>query len=220
MHRFSLSLLAFCTFFSHTSCFGATPENISTQVSQVLEGRHKPGSLRYQTMAKALKLMCERGAMTLVETGTARAGVRGFGGDGGSSVVFADWAKRHNAQFYSVDINHEAVLASRKELLPYQGFAEVIEKDSVEYLRNFAKPIDFLYLDSYDFENDNPGPSQEHHLKEIMAAYPKLTKKSIVLIDDCGLPHGGKGTLAIHFLLSKGWKVVKQGYQVLLVQKQ
>ena len=89
--------------------------------------------------------------------------------------------------------------------------------DSVSFLQNFGKTIDFLYLDSYDFDVDNPFPSQHHHLLEISAAYPFLNENSIVLIDDCDLPHGGKGKLAIQFLMQRGWQVLMSGYQVLLI---
>lgn len=50
-----------------------------------------------------------------------------------------------------------------------------------------------FYLDSFDFDISNPLPSQKHHLKEIEAAYDKLTDNSVVMIDDCDLPGGGKG---------------------------
>jgi hypothetical protein len=95
----------------------------------------------------------------------------------------------------------------------------LVEGDSVNFLKNFDRQIDFLYLDSYDFEKNNPSPSQQHHLREIEAAYDKLTPQSIVMIDDCDLAHGGKGKLVIAYLLDKGWSIYAQDYQVILVNK-
>lgn len=91
--------------------------------------------------------------------------------------------------------------------------------DSVRYLKSFGKQIDFLYLDSFDYDFNNPSPSQRHHLREIIAAYPWLTKESIVMIDDCDLAGGGKGVLVISYLINRGWKIAMQGYQVIMVQE-
>ena len=79
--------------------------------------------------------------------------------------------------------------------------------------------IDFLYLDSFDFELHNPSPSQEHHLKEIIAVAPRLRKSTIIMVDDCDLPYGGKGKLVIKWLKERGWVEHKSGYQVILVHK-
>jgi len=63
------------------------------------------------------------------------------------------------------------------------------------FLQNFDRPIDFPYRDSYDFNPHDPKPSQNHHLKEIVAAYSCLHENSVVLIDDCDLPQGAKEPL-------------------------
>jgi len=48
--------------------------------------------------------------------------------------------------------------------------------------------------------------SQEHHLKEIKVIEEKLHGKSLILIDDCDKPGGGKGKLVISYLKERGWK--------------
>jgi hypothetical protein len=101
---------------------------------------------------------------------------------------------------------------------PYMDHITFVESDSVQFLKEFDKEIDFLYLDSFDYEKENPLPSQEHHLKEIQVVYNKLKPESIVMIDDCDLPGGGKGRLAIDFLTARGWKVVFKSYQVILIR--
>lgn len=88
----------------------------------------------------------------------------------------------------------------------------------MEFLSRFDRPIDFLYLDSWDFDFADPAPSQQHHLREIIAAYPRLHAQSMVLIDDCNLPHGGKGRLVIQYLAERGWRVLHSEYQTLLVR--
>jgi len=181
-----------------------------------LRNRLPMSDKRYLTMSRALDLLTQTEAKILIETGTARNGELNYAGDGGSTVIFADWAKQHQATFYSVDIDPQAVYNAQMAVQPFTPYVSVICSDSVSFLETFAAPIDFLYLDSYDFDVNNPFPSQMHHLKEIIAAYPKLHENSIVMIDDCDLPHGGKGLLAIKYLLERDWKIILQGYQTIL----
>ena len=60
---------------------------------------------------------------------------------------------------------------------------------------------------------------QEHCLAEIKAAMPHLGPESVVLIDDAGLPGGGKARLANEYLQVRGWTLVLQDYQALWVQR-
>ena len=188
---------------------------------QYLKGRISTDNKRYSTFYKAIELLQERNAKILLETGTSRGGVRNFAGDGGSTIIFSHFAKDQKAHFFSIDLSREYLKEARDGVEQAVGLASsylhFITSDSVQFLSRFHKRIDFLYLDSYDFEEDNPLPSQMHHLREIEAAYPLLHEKSIILIDDCDLPGGGKGKLAIDFLLQKGWKVLLSEYQVLLL---
>lgn len=192
-------------------------EDLSNEIASILENRISDENMRHPTFSYVLELMKRRGVKTIVETGTTRGGESAFEVEGGSTILFADWASRNGAMVYSVDLSREAVKSARKALLPYHKHVTVTQGDSIQYLQNFGSPIDFLYLDSFDVDIFNPLPSQQHHLKEIQAAFPKLTKNSIVMIDDCALPHGGKGRLAIQYLRSKGWKIVCQAYQVIMV---
>lgn len=60
--------------------------------------------------------------------------------------------------------------------------------------------------------------SQEHCLKELEAAGPNLSSKSIVLIDDNNLPGGGKGRLAREYLQKNGWQVILDYHQSLWIK--
>lgn len=179
-------------------------------------------SSRHDSMKLALELMDQRQPNVIVETGTARAGEGDpgamFMGDGGSSVIFGTWAELNNKNFYSVDINQSNIKAAQTALAPKNDKIHFICDDSVHFLSTFNEPIDFLYLDSFDYELGNPGPSQEHHLKEIMSAHDKLTSSAVVMIDDCSWPGGGKGGLVIPYLLERGWKIIYDGFQVILVR--
>ncbi len=185
-------------------------------ISTILEGKIPVSDQRYRTFYLAFELLKDRKAQMIVETGTAREGSAWCVGDGCSTLLFAEWVRRTGGTFYSVDIDEQALKKASQAIGEMTSSIRLICNDSVDFLANFNRKIDFLYLDSYDFEINNPQPSQEHHLKEIQAAYPHLTNKSIIMIDDCDLPHGGKGKLAIEFLLSKGWKIIANEYQVIL----
>lgn len=188
-------------------------------VNRFLEGRIPPGDKRYVTMVSALQLIQAREAVNIIETGTSRFGASEPIGDGAFTIILGDYIRdMKGSNFYSVDISSEALAKAAEALGPSRDFVNLINEDSVTFLKNFKEPIDFLYLDSYDLDIENPIPSQHHHLKEIIAAYPNLTKKSVVMIDDCGFPNGGKGKYVIEYLLARGWKIRVDGYQVILTQ--
>jgi len=192
--------------------------NAYLQASSYLEGRIPTNNHRYATFAESLRLCEERGVKTMIETGTSRLGESNYLWDGGSTNFLAHYARDHGASFYSVDISEECLFGAAKGLNYNMSNIKLVHRDSVAFLKEFPKRVDFLYLDSYDFEENDPEPSQLHHLREIEAIYPRLHNNSIILIDDCDLPHGGKGKMAIQFLLEKGWKIHMNGYQVLLVR--
>ncbi len=220
---FLIMLLMFMPGDSHAGCpckkkKKPKPPIEQTYESEYLWGKIPPEDQRHHTFAMALQLMQERGVKTIVETGTARGGTADCVGDGCSTLIWAAWARDHQAALYSVDIDPSGIRAAKRALIAERLSANLITSDSITFLKGFNQSIDFLYLDSYDFDINNPIPSQEHHLREIVAATPWLTPNSIVMIDDCDLPYGGKGKLAIEYLLARGWKILVAGYQVILVQ--
>ncbi|ARV10486.1 hypothetical protein BTO05_12905 [Winogradskyella sp. PC-19] len=179
---------------------------------------------RRVTFAKVLKLLKERNAKVIVETGTSRKGLEGAKSDGAATIVFGKWAKENGAVMHSVDISEDSVEGSRSEV-QNQGLNKVVTvhlDDSLNYLKNFKGEIDFLYLDSYDYSKTDlqiQKDSQEHHLKEFKIIEDRLHKNTIVLIDDCGLPGGGKGKTVIAYMLTKGWEIIINKYQVLLLHR-
>jgi len=179
---------------------------------------------RRDTFRKTLQLLEDRNAKIIVETGTSRKGLNATKGDGAATIVFGKWAKQNNAKLYSVDISEVAVNESQNEInsQDLNNYVSVHLGDSLDYLANFSESIDLLYLDSYDYsrtDKDIQIKSQEHHLKEFKLAEDKLHNNSIVLIDDCALPGGGKGKTVVDFMLKKDWQIVMNMYQILLVKK-
>lgn len=180
---------------------------------------------RRVTFSKTLKLLKERNAKVIIETGTSRKGLKATKGDGAATIVFGKWAKENDAIMHSVDISEDSVKGSQEEVNK-QGLNNVVTiylNDSLEFLKTFKSPLDFLYLDSYDYsrtDKDIQKRSQEHHLKEFKLIEEQLHEKSIVLIDDCGLPGGGKGKMVVEYMCKKNWVVLIDAYQILLVKKE
>lgn len=213
----SLILVLFTSTYSHAA---TSATDISDETQKYLENRIKKSDKRYFSFLTILKLLEQVEAKTLVETGTARYGDKNFESEGGSTIIFGDWAAQHDdCMLYSVDITSLSIGNAKNATKLYAEHIQFFCQDSLEFLEHFDQPIDFLYLDSYDFSAYDPEPSQAHHLQEIIAAYPLLHKKSIVMIDDCDLPFGGKGKLVIEYLLSQGWVIFSKGYQVILVRE-
>ncbi|MDH5617784.1 MAG: class I SAM-dependent methyltransferase [Gammaproteobacteria bacterium] len=178
---------------------------------------------RRDTLREVLRLLDERGARVLLETGVARMGLEKSKGDGASTIVFGLWAKQNDAHLYSVDIDPEATQRAGQAVAE-MGLSDnvtLVTSDSVAYLDDFTETVDFLYLDSYDYHKTDTAiqtASQDHHLKEIKAIEGCLHDKTVILIDDCDMPNGGKGKLVIEWLTGRGWKVHMSEYQVILVQ--
>lgn len=193
------------------------PQENMSDSTDYFKGKFPPNDHRAPTFRKCFELLEARNAKILVETGTARDGAKNCGGDGCSTVLFAEWARDHGAALYSVDICPKAIKESKRAVTSINPHVHFATQDSVGFLRDFHQRIDFLYLDSYDFDSNNPTPSQKHHLHEIQAALPYLHKDSVIMIDDCALPHGGKGKLVIEYLTSLGWQVLMASYQAILV---
>ncbi len=185
---------------------------------------NNPVRNRADSFLKIFQLLEEKESKDfyIVETGTTRSdhGHLAFGDDGASTYIFDQFVNHYDGKVYSVDINQSNVnycstLVSEK--------TEVICSDSVKFLWSLPKDkkIDFLYLDSYDIEKDNPHPSQLHHVKELCAAIDKLKKGSIVAVDDhdAFFTGGkiGKGNYVKDFMDDIGATLVYEGYQIVWV---
>lgn len=177
-----------------------------------------PATGRRQSFGPALRLLHRtrgRGAV-MVETGTLRhAGNRES--DGWSTLVFGWFAAATGGRLFTVDIDPGALVVAREVTRPFEAVISYVEADARRFLtgwdRSVRGAIDFLYLDSLDYED--PAASEQHCLAEARAAAPSLAEGALVLIDDTGaagvgqrrLRYWGKGALVIPFLLAEGFRV-------------
>lgn len=191
---------------------------------QLERDRPKPYILR------ALEIFAARGGKIIVEIGTS--GGRMFhrleedGAAWGEHCCNSGHSTLHFAmsdaqEVWTVDINPEATEGARKNLAESEYTRDrknvrFVTQDGLEFLRNFSKPIDLLYLDGWDVE---PGFYAENHLQAYLFAKDKLHDQSLILIDDTDVDNGGKGKWVIPKAIKDGYKIVFGGRQTLLIKK-
>ena len=174
---------------------------------------------RYFTFKIALNFFLQYDWGAIVETGCIRQ--KDDWGAGNSTYILGDFCKRHGKHLYTVDNNQEHLDLARRETSEFGPYIIYELDDSVEYLKNFDSKIGFLYLDSLDCD---PKPSsqniqaQQHALKEIKAAYDKLTPHAIVLIDDNLFVNQGKAKLVKKYLQRRDWTLLLDYKQSLWIR--
>lgn len=138
-------------------------------------------------------------------------------------ILFDIFIFPNDGKLFSVNLSPEndANSESKTSLCVNVRFAV-----SVAYLGSlhFAHQIDMLYLDSCDFDPDQPNPSQRHHLREISAIYSKLKTGCLILVDDAGVQSSnvllGKAEKVCKFMEARGIHPTISDYQIHWVKHQ
>ena len=175
-----------------------------------------PKNIRYNSFEFALleaKTRCHR---VVVETGVARGKIKFFffskinWKDGMSTMIFSDYAKFINGELHSCDISNLNVKNAIKFTSKNKNFINFYVDDSLNFLSNFTKTIDFLYLDSLDGQFAN---ASNHQLEEIKIAKDKLNNNSLVLLDD----KGSKTNLSIDYMLKNNFRIINETKEQVLL---
>ena len=151
---------------------------------------------------------------TILETGIARTD-ENWEGDGMSSLMFDKYINEVGGNFTSIDINPSNVSFARSKL---SSKSNLICSDSVIQLHKISRDeeypmIDVLYLDSFDLDWNNPIPSSFHHMKELLAIYPKIQKGTLIVVDD-NANNKGKGQMVKDFMKNIGINPYFDEYQI------
>ena len=173
----------------------------------------------FRVMLEKLEEVAARrpGPLLIIETGSMRE-VDDWGA-GQSTLLWKAFSAFHQCEIHTVDLNPDTT-ALVKRVCGEAVHAHT--RDSVAFLYDMAnaKPrrhIDLLYLDSYDFNPEDPFPSAMHHILELIAIRPCLGEGSLVAIDDnFVLPDGsftGKGYLALQWFRHLNISSLHLGYQ-------
>lgn len=111
--------------------------------------RHK-STIRWSTFRTAFNLFLQRDLQTIVETGCAR--IKDDWGGGQSTLMFGELCTHvEGAHLFTVDIDPGNMQRCREITAPYKDLITYNVEDSVQYLKQFNQPVDFLYLDSHDY---------------------------------------------------------------------
>lgn len=180
---------------------------------------------RNVTMDWALRETAARfAAPNIVETGCQRS--REDWSAGCSTYVFGAYLEgTGSGHLSSVDISAVNLATAKTCCEPWNDYISYHLSDSVKWLEDYKEAIDLLYLDALDADDPR---TAEHGLNEFKAALPKLHDRSIVVIDDT-LWSGvwrernsgkwfGKAADIVPFALNNGWRLVRSGYQVVLIK--
>ena len=173
------------------------------------------------TLAAAL---CGRTA-TLIEIGTTREDVPGQG----STRKLAEFCKQHRLHFITVDMDPHNSRMARQTFAALGVPFEAVTMKGEDYLRGDTGPMDFVFLDAYDFDHGKHSELRQSryqkflgtridelachamHLDCAQSVLARLSPFGAVCVDDTWLDQGrwtAKGTLAMPFLLEHGFKVV------------
>ena len=137
---------------------------------EFLQYYDNPKNFRFKSFEFALIEAKKRNLRTLVETGVARGKEKFLffskinWKDGMSTLIFSDYVKHMNGTLTSCDISQKNINNAKKFTKKNKEFVNFIVDDSVKFLSEFNKDIDFLYLDSLDGQFEG---ASKHQLKEI-----------------------------------------------------
>lgn len=168
----------------------------------------------------------------ILETGTARSGMRRIEGDGASSLIFDIFLRYYDGSMVSVDIDPNACAKVSRWLSPK---SRVINGDSCAVLSGLKDRYDLVYLDSMDIDWNAPEESAKHHVREFKIIEPFLAENSLLLIDDS--PAGpsaikhissktplpwptGKGYLTVELVKQNpNFEILRHEYQCLIKKR-
>jgi hypothetical protein len=206
-----------------------TPEYVFDKIIGPLllmpANKSNPLRNRVPTFRYAISVLGKKDNPIIVETGCSRKdhGLLAWGDDGCSTFLFDIFTLPNQGKLFSVDMSPENAAHSESKT---SSRVSVTCADSVDYLESLesAHEIDLLYLDSYDFDPDDPNPSQSHHLKEISAIYSKLKPGCLILVDDAGVQSSntllGKAGEVFKFMEARGIHPTISDYQILWTKPQ
>ena len=174
--------------------------------------------------------------MSMVEIGTTRESVPGQG----STRRLGEFCKEHGIEFVTVDMDpHNSRVAQKMFDGLAMGFEAVTMKGE-DYLRQRKEPLDFVFLDAYDFDHGQHSELRQSrylkflgsrideqachqmHLDCAQSVLRLLSPVGVVCIDDTWLENGAwtaKGTLAMPYLLQNGFELIDARNRAALLKR-
>ncbi len=178
-----------------------------------------PKNIRFPFFKKAIEIAIDRKLKIIVETGTSRGKEKFFffkrmnWKDGMSTLMFADFAHQIKGELHSCDISQKNIENARDFTKQFKQNIFFYINDSVDFLKNFNKEIDFLYLDSFD--GHDVELASQHQLKEAKESINKLSRNSLILLDD----KGAKTIYSLDFFIKNNFSILDESYNQILLSK-
>lgn len=163
-------------------------------------------------------LLKKRDDPFILETGCTRR--LSTDGDGASTLFFGSIV--HPTEYGSLisfDINSDHLLYAQSiiedNIAKDHIWWQPIHGDSITNLTRFMteRPLDLIYLDSYDYTDPNKTLSQYHALAEFILASSVYSNDTIIAIDDTKLENNGKAGLLIPYLEYRNYICIFDQYQ-------
>lgn len=147
----------------------------------------------------------------IVEFGMTR-NPKGIWGDGHFTTIMGWYISNFSGTLYSVDIDSDVISRCSSILSSYginNSNIHLIHDDALEWVKSINFKIDILYLDAWDYPQDNKirEQSEKNHLSIFQQISPWLSDNHIIVIDDILEVETwtGKGRLIIPTLLNNGY---------------
>ena len=135
--------------------------------------------INFDSMLNALTLLGDKPSR-IIETGMSAWGTN-------STLLFSDYVATFGGQFWSVDIRIKPLVDVRSSVTRR---TILTCGDSVRFLHRWVVTnqldckVDFVYLDSFDLDVEDPYPAALHGIRELFAIGPALKPGSLLLVDD------------------------------------
>lgn len=228
--------------------YGSGSLALSTEEKALFSHRHKENLAKLKSFEQhghalllsyldanrsLLKPMSHR-PKVLVEIGTTRENVEGQG----STRLIADFCKKHEVHFITVDMDPHNTRMAAEMFARLQMPFEAVNMKGEDFLRSYAGQLDFVFLDAYDFDHGkhselrqsrymkflggkiNDEDCHRMHLDCAQSIFAKLAPNGIVCFDDTWLADDrwtAKGVLAMPYLLQNGFSVIEAGNRAALL---
>jgi len=163
-----------------------------------------------KSLKKAAKLFNKNGGKVIIEIGTGIQGEK----SGNSVLVWAKMTKAKNIFCLDVDDVRNATLKFDN--------VKAIKVNGLDFIQEYEGFIDLLYLDFWveDKPEDVQGTARaENYLKAFELAKEKMSKNSIILIDDTDHIDPWKQTYIVPAARKYGYNVLWCGRQTCLFKE-
>ena len=185
--------------------------NLTEFLDSIPVGHRRP---RFQDLAEAM-LNLHR-PVVIVETGCMRISPSNESPelDGCSTLVWDYVAQQSEGKCISIDIDQKNIDYARTKV---SRFTHLVCGDSLRVLAGIdrlTRPIDFLYLDSMDWQGTpvEKSLSALHHAAELSAVWHWLAHDALIAVDDCMEPYKGKHEIVKRFFDSVGVQPLTDDY--------